>query len=320
MHIVLLILKVIGIIILVLVLLLLALLLIVLCTPLRYRVRAEYDEGKPDVHAKAGIWFSALSVNASFTEEGLSVYLSIFGRRKKLITPEMRVPEEEKKPNSAADTAPMELEDEPLTETASSEPLGFAEDSEPVQEQYSVLPESEETPGEEHPPEPEKEPRKKTVRQRFGGASEKLKALRNKAQDLIRRLRKLYHSVKRKEQVVMWFWDKPSTKHMLAVFRKQLIKIVKSILPKKLTGSLRLGLEDPALMGQICMFGGMFYPMYEKHFSFTPIFGEKVIEGEVFFKGRIICGAILAHVLRILLTRDFYSFLRNVKILLRKLK
>lgn len=347
-------LKFIGIVLLVLILLALALLLIVMCTPLRYCVQGGYHDEKPNVQAKLSIWFSALAAYVTFTEEGLSVCFRIFGIRKDLMK---QAPKERKKQGTAAPEkvkVPVRKQDE--EKKLSSEAIGvnkaeaFSETeklrkaeeqktadialNEAVNEHdaYNVSPDgvSERVntacdtgtePEEEQQtgvPEPEKA--KSSGSERLSGVLDKLKGIYNKVQELIAKLQKLYRSARRNEEAVKWFLDEPSTKHMITTLKKQAIKILKSILPKKLTGELRLGMENPAAMGQICMFGGMFYPVYEKHFSFTPVFGEKVIEGEGFFKGRIILGEILAHVAPILLMRDLRRFLNNVKILMIRLR
>lgn len=349
--------KFIGILLLILILLALALLLIVMCTPLRYRVQGGYHDEKPDVQAKLSIWFSALAAYVTFTEEGLSVYFRIFGIRKDLMTP---VPKEKEKQGTAMPEEAHPLLKEPEKDEVSSgkgvilnKPEEVAEakkvgeateqkaddimlseavDVHDAQKHYTVSPDGPSeaesnvwdtvTEAEEgqQAKTSEQEQETASASRRLNRLVNKLKGIYKKVQELIAKLQKLYQSARRKEKAVKWFLDEPSTKHMITALKKQVIKILKSILPKKLTGELRLGMENPAVMGQICMFGGIFYPMYEKNFSFTPVFGEKVIEGDGFFKGRIILGEILAHVVRILLMRDFYRFLKNVKILMRRLR
>lgn len=241
--------------------------------------------------------------------------------------------------NEAENAAAEKRSGEAAREKTTAVMSGEAAKEQDIQEKYSVLPDG--IPSEEESnikvctvvSEPEKQaeegqqtekPEPENARisasHRLNGVLDKLKRIYNKVQEMISKLLELYHSVKRKEKAVIWFLDEASTKHVINVLKKQIVKILKSILPRKLTGDLRIGMENPAVMGQICMFGSMFYPMYEKYFSFTPVFGEKVIEGKFFLKGRIILGAILAHAVRILLMRDFYRFIKNVKKLMRRLK
>lgn len=335
------ILKVIGIALLILVLLMLALLMLILCTPLRYRVWGGYHNEKPDVEARFGIWFSALAAYVRFKDEGLTVYLKIFGVRKCLIgqSPEIKKTEsaeeaaETKKTEAAIerkaeDMVPSEAADERDTQNeynvsdagairgASVSDAGAIREASVSDDTVSDLG----TRAEERQRTALPETEKPSVSKSLSRLMDKVRGIYNKLQELIKGLQKLYRSIKRKEKAVMCFLDEPSTKHMIALLKKQFMKILKGILPKKLTGELRLGFEDPAVMGRICMFGGMFYPMYEKHFSFTPVFGEKAIEGEGFFRGRIILGAILAHVVRILIVPDFYRCLKNAKKLMIRLK
>jgi hypothetical protein len=335
------ILKIIGIILLVLILLALALVLLVLCTPLRYRVQGSYHDGKPDVEAKLHIWFSALAVYATFTEAGFALYLRIFGIRKYLMKPPEETAAETKtsvsKPQDEVKTSETV---KPESRTDGEERLKTEKVEENVSEpKYSVQPEEhtetadtakvEKETGKTADPEktekkpdkaaaPEKE--KSSVSEKLQGASEKCSGVVNKIKALYEKAQNLYASLQKKKEAVEWFLGQASTKHILVVLKNQAVKIVKSILPRTLTGELTLGLDDPATMGQICMFGGMFYPMYEKRFKFTPVFGESRIDGEGYLKGRVILGAILAHLLRVLLVRDFYRCLKNVKILIKKIK
>ena len=107
--------------------------------------------------------------------------------------------------------------------------------------------------------------------------------------------------------------------NVLALIKKQGLKILKSIMPRKLAGELKVGVEDPEIMGLICQFAGIFYSAYANHLSFTPVFGEKTLKGNCFLKGRIILGAILWHALPLIFTRDVHRVIRNSKKLLKKL-
>ncbi len=339
MHIVLLILKIIGIILLVLLLLVLAILLIVLCTPVRYRIQGGYADEKPDVNVRVGIWFSLIAAYATFNEEGLAVFLKIFGVKKYIIRPKPKAEGvEDNEDHLSMEEGPAEFEDEPETE--------FEDDPEPDdvkvhdtdesdEDEYDVsLPEATKDSDAEDADETDEAPKtdtlktdtvaveteKKSLQDKVMSIVDKLKGLYSKISGTVEKLKSLYHSLKHKEEAVMWFLNEKSTKHVIALFKAQITKVLKSILPKKLTGELTLGLDDPATMGQICMYAGIFYPMYDKHFKFTPEFNEKVIDGEVYVKGRIILGAILAHFAKFLVVPDFYRTLKNVKILMRKIK
>ncbi len=342
-------LKIIGFLLLAVIALMLLVIAAVLCTPLRYRVQGGYADHIPDIRAKFSIWFSSIAAYVSFTEEGLSVQLRFFFLRRDLV--KSKVIKERtggaafiRDQADAANTPPEGLAD-------SAANTGFEGKSPPVSElnqaeniiiqsnkklegtvmsglQNEVRPEKEEITKYERKNETSEDApgyNKHEESEKNAGAGflnklrQRLKDIWDKLISLINRFKNLYQSLKRGKKAVGWFLDQPSTKHTLTVVKRQSLKIVKSILPRKLTGKLRLGFENPEMMGRLCSIGGMFYPMYSKHFTFTPVFGEQVTECECYFRGRVILGAILLHLLPVVLMRDFYRVLKNLKRLRNKL-
>lgn len=67
-----------------------------------------------------------------------------------------------------------------------------------------------------------------------------------------------------------------------------LFKIIRHIIPKKLKGSLKFGLEDPATTGQILAVYCALYPVTPKDLTITPVFEEPVMECDIDIKGRVI--------------------------------
>lgn len=65
------------------------------------------------------------------------------------------------------------------------------------------------------------------------------------------------------------------------------VSLLKSILPRKLEGQLRVGTGDPAGTGQILSVYGILYPLIGNHIDILPDFEQAVLEGELFAKGRI---------------------------------
>lgn len=65
------------------------------------------------------------------------------------------------------------------------------------------------------------------------------------------------------------------------------VYLLKSILPRKLEGQLRVGTGDPAGTGQILSVYGILYPLIGNHIDILPDFEQAVLEGELFAKGRI---------------------------------
>lgn len=67
----------------------------------------------------------------------------------------------------------------------------------------------------------------------------------------------------------------------------ELLKLFKSIAPRKVKGRLRIGMEDPATTGKILGYYGMLYPLIGDHIDVVPDFDQTVLEGNILIKGKI---------------------------------
>lgn len=76
------------------------------------------------------------------------------------------------------------------------------------------------------------------------------------------------------------------------------LKMLKSILPKKLRADVTFGLDDPATTGYIVGAISMFYGVVGDIIKVTPDFQEKGFEGEIIAKGRVFLGVLLYYVIR----------------------
>lgn len=91
------------------------------------------------------------------------------------------------------------------------------------------------------------------------------------------------------------------------------VSLLKSILPRKLEGQLRVGTGDPAGTGQILSVYGILYPLIGNHIDILPDFEQAVLEGELFAKGRIT-------VFRVLKTAWVIYFNKDLRRLIKLLK
>lgn len=74
---------------------------------------------------------------------------------------------------------------------------------------------------------------------------------------------------------------------------RQLKLLFKHIMPGSHTISIKLGLDDPALLGEIVGGIAVFRAMTGIVINITPVWNDKVFEAELDFKGRIILGRVL---------------------------
>ena len=96
--------------------------------------------------------------------------------------------------------------------------------------------------------------------------------------------------------------------HIQAFLRlkKEIIFFVKKIKPDVIKGYLRIGLEDPYNTGRVLAILSVLYPFYGEHFQVYPDFEQEILEGDVFFKGRI-------HLMHLLLALGRIYFDKDVK-------
>lgn len=70
-------------------------------------------------------------------------------------------------------------------------------------------------------------------------------------------------------------------------------KLLRHILPRKIRGRLVFGFEDPSWTGQVLGAAAILYPVYQDRLQLVPVFDQAILEGEVRFSGRIFGGYLL---------------------------
>lgn len=149
-----------------------------------------------------------------------------------------------------------------------------------------------------------------------------LEKIYHKVQSLIlsvvEKMKAAYRSVNEKYAVyqekletVRTFLGDPENQKTLRLIKRQLWKLIRHILPRKMRGRIRFGFDDPAVTGQILTYISPFYGLYAKSVTVEPVFDEKVIEGELHIKGRIRVGTLLWYVVRVLLNKNFRTILKK---------
>ena len=78
-----------------------------------------------------------------------------------------------------------------------------------------------------------------------------------------------------------------SFKRAFVLCREQLLRLMKIVLPRKVSGTFTIGMEDPAATGQILSIYGILYPLIGDSITVIPDFEKPVMEGSFRFKGKI---------------------------------
>ena len=314
-HVILLILKVLGITLLILLGIVLLLVLLLLLAPFHYTIDAEYYG---DVKAVGRIqWLCfVLDLKGVYGNNKFLYYLKSFGFMISTNDEEDKhyraVSDEEAESDKSSDKAkPSEAEKVPVKV---------------VEDEFETY---------EQEQKPKSEPQKKSIFMRIYEGIEsglewvvtipmrvhdKISELMARILDFFANLAENMNKVIKKRDMILQkitgvrsLLEKPYTKKVLKDGKVLLKKMWKHVRPRKLQGSIHFGLEDPATTGHLLGVVGMLYPVYRNHFVIAPDFEQQIFEGKIYAKGRVQIGRMTFLLLRFMLTRDFFKTVQKAR-------
>ena len=314
MHVILTILKILGIILLVLLGLLLVIVLSVLFVPVRYRLEGEKSSpGWREANGKVRVsWLLHLiHLRIQYREKELDWECYLFGvplkkagaavrewkkkRRKKKI-------QEQKERRKKA----VQQKNKPEKRTAAKKK------------------------GQEKPLQIEEKTEIKTAerkQQEKEKVSDKLSRFWNRCKKIVGSILKFPGKLKKKltnirltfrgfcDKIKRWrtLWNEESTQAALHFLTEKGRKLIRHVLPRKIRGSITFGCEDPALTGQILGAVAIAYPLYGKGVAVYPRFEEKILEGQLQVKGRIVVACLLWQAWKIYRNPDVRKILKKIR-------
>ncbi|MFR3957170.1 MAG: DUF2953 domain-containing protein [Blautia sp.] len=321
-HILFMILKALGILLLVLLFLVLLIVCTVLFLPFCYRAQVlKEEEGFACVKASGRVsWlFGAVALTASYEEQKPEAQILLFGasletwkrRLKKIRRGEASVPRTEENETENA------LEAEKTAEQKAPDQK---------EKQQKVTAQKEQPEQEQEPDAP-----KKSILERFFGRIEYLpEKLLNLASRLLqtafrllelpfRLLEKLEQKIqagrrlKRKWESVKKFFRSKMFREALLHAKKEVLYFLKKAAPKKVTGTVRFGFNDPALTGETLGILGMIYGKLPKDLSIQPDFEQEILRGDVRMKGSFQAVTAAGIALRLFRDQNLRKTIRHFK-------
>lgn len=321
-HILFMILKALGILLLVLLFLVLLIVCTVLFLPFCYRAQVlKEEEGFACVKASGRVsWlFGAVALTASYEEQKSEAQILLFGasletwkrRLKKIRRGEASVPRTEENETENALEAEKTAEQKAPDQTEKQQKV-TAQKEQPEQEQEPDAP-------------------KKSILERFFGRIEYLpEKLLNLASRLLqmafrllelpfRLLEKLEQKIqagrrlKRKWESVKKFFRSKMFREALLYAKKEVLYFLKKAAPKKVTGTVRFGFNDPALTGETLGILGMIYGKLPKDLSIQPDFEQEILQGDVRMKGSFQAVTAAGIALRLFRDQNLRKTIRHFK-------
>ena len=113
------------------------------------------------------------------------------------------------------------------------------------------------------------------------------------------------------------FLEQESVKRLIRKLWKSIGKIFGHLRPSVLFLKGRIGMDDPALTGKIMEVAAVLYAFYGEHIQLVSDFEEEVLEAEFTIKGRIVPGYLIIKILgmglRILLNKECRALYKDIK-------
>lgn len=276
----LLILKILGIVLLVFLGILLALLLIVLFVPVRYQGSGYREEGDPvPVHVQLKVTWLLHLVRVSFIypeEAFLKVkvlFFQILPAKEKKKKASNKKEADGKKPKTDKKEVGSDVRDTASDQKISDEGNTAVEDG--GDDRRTLL---------------------DFVRKLFS-------AIRN----IKYTIRKIYDKINHIIHNIRYYikiLQTESFKRAFVLCREQLLRLMKIVLPRKVSGTFTIGMEDPAATGQILSIYGILYPLIGDSITVIPDFEKPVMEGSFRFKGKITAFTMIRIAAKIYFDKD----------------
>ena len=295
------ILKIIGIILLVLIGLILLAVAVILLVPIRYHGEGAREEKILSGNVKLTWLLHMISASASLSEDGTKIRVCLFG---KTIYPKTKKPPKKSKakkmPKQEA-TKKSEKSEKPKqqSDTVSKEVATIYEPQKPNPE----LPKKMDEPESEKKQQSQKEKSARPdVKSKFEDIKQKLLAVKEKFIDSKAGIQKIKNKID--------YWKNLLTsdpmKEAMEFLWKKTKGLLHHILPRRMTGRIHFGFEDPSKTGKTLAYFSMLYPFTKENLVIEPEFEteELILEGDIAFRGRIRLGYLVYVALSVVLNKN----------------
>lgn len=310
------ILKIIGIVLLCILALIVTVLILVLFVPVRYQVKGYRKEGdEVPVRAAVKITWLLHILNAAFRypeEPYIKVRIfcfTVFSTRKK------EVPEEEKQEEKTGteaedkkkqDDAGKQEREGNIAENNASATNEAAEQKETVDIQ---APDGHDKKTESEAGENDGNEKEPTILRFIQKLAAILKNIKYTICKICDKIKEIIQNIKYYIKII----QSDSFQRAFQMCRGEALKLIKSVLPGRITGDFVIGLGDPASTAQILSVQGILYPIIGNYISITPDFERSVFEGDFFIKGKITAFRILKTAVKVYFNKDMRKVIRLFK-------
>lgn len=334
-HVVLLILKIIGIIIAVLLGLVILTVAAVLFVPIRYTAKAQYKDGIPIIQAKVTWLFHLLRIKCLFNlEEGLNIRIKVLFFNLKSLKNNANDEEHiekndtkkrrKKKEHSVFDEEHQfddadiffDKTEESIDITAMEDVYKNPMDSDIEMSGIEINEENIEN--EEHlfetgVFEADIKETKKIKKNIFLMIKNKIIDIIQKIIALIQKVKVTKENVTKKSKEISDMINDPKNREMVAFLWVQVKKLLKILKPKKVEAYIHFGLKDAETTGKAAMYAASLYGFIGRHIMIYPDFEQEIIEGNMYIKGSIQLFPIGIIALKVYRNKQVRKYINKIK-------
>ena len=139
----------------------------------------------------------------------------------------------------------------------------------------------------------------------------------SKIMDGLEKLENFFTKLREKKEAFLAFYNETHNHQWFTAFWHRLKKLLLRILPRADRLYLHFGFEDPATTGQVLGGLSILYPICGEKMELCPEFNEEILEGEVKCHGRIRPVSLVIFAVKSFLNKQFFSMVKQFKVLLK---
>ena len=149
------------------------------------------------------------------------------------------------------------------------------------------------------------------LKKRIYSLTDKVKSIIKKTKRKIRAVIRSKDKLKKKIDDIKMIINDEANKEMVRLLYSQLKALFKEIMPVKYKINIHYGCDDPYRTGQLLMYISVFYGLSGINMNITPDFNEKILEGDIYIKGRVRIYKLLMIVFRVYRNKRFRELVLN---------
>ncbi len=133
----------------------------------------------------------------------------------------------------------------------------------------------------------------------------------------LEKLEAFFTKLRNKKEAFLAFYHEEHNHKWFTAFWQRLKKLLLKILPKADKLYLHFGFDDPAMTGQVLGGLSILYPICGEKMELCPEFASEVLEGDVKFHGHLRLITLVIFAVKSFLNKQFFSIVKQFKSLLR---